>query len=75
MKKPIENHEGIQFASITEMCEFHNIARATYVRRISRGWSKKNALVTPVCKHMNNKIATLSEKERQRKYNKSYYKK
>lgn len=71
MEKSVTNHEGKEFASITEMCEFHGIGRRVYMQRIRRGWSKEKALTTPVAKHATR--TTLSEKERQRIYNKTYY--
>jgi len=71
MKKEVENYEGRQFASITEMCEFHNIARSTYLRRVSRGWSKEKALTTSAREIDNSGM--ISEKERHKKYNKFYY--
>lgn len=40
----ITDHLGNQFASITEMCKYHNIGYYTYEQRIRRGRTLEEAL-------------------------------
>ena len=49
LKIPDKNvdHLGFTYDSITAMCKKYNIPRATYSRRLERGWTKEQALTTP----------------------------
>lgn len=42
--KSVTDHLGNQFASITEMCKYHNIGYYTYEQRIRRGHTLEEAL-------------------------------
>lgn len=46
----ITDHLGQHFSSIREMCNYWNIKPGTYANRIRRGFSIKDALMTPVNK-------------------------
>lgn len=45
--KPVEDHIGRTYPSITDMCEDYGILPVTYRNRITRGWSVEQALTTP----------------------------
>ena len=50
--KPQKDHKGIQYASITEMCQAYDIKLETYQRRVNvYHWSTEKALTTPVKKN------------------------
>lgn len=42
--KPVRDHLGNQFASIVEMCKYHNVKYSTFKNRRSTGWSLKDCL-------------------------------
>lgn len=45
---PACDHNGKEFTSLKEMAEYHKIPYLSLVTRLSRGWSIKKALTTPV---------------------------
>ena len=42
--EPVKDHLGNKFGSITAMCKYHNISRATFTHRIAAGWDLGDAL-------------------------------
>lgn len=50
--KTITDHEGNEFASVSDLCKYWGIGRSTYNARRKNGWSVKKALTTP-CKKIN----------------------
>lgn len=71
--KPIKDHTGKEFSSITALCEYYGIERKTYCQRIKRGWSVEDALTKAVRKSPLK--SNLSEKERAKIYYSKYYSK
>lgn len=53
------DHMGIVYESTDKMCEKWGIKKATYLDRIKKGWTLKNALITPV-KHTSDNVSTPS---------------
>ena len=47
---PCADHEGRKFKNLKEMCTFYKIEVNTYVHRVQRGLSLKEALTNPVVK-------------------------
>ncbi|MCR5106095.1 MAG: hypothetical protein K6B68_16820 [Eubacterium sp.] len=41
------DHKNIQYASVAEMCKTYGVNKGTYLSRIKRGWSVKEALTAP----------------------------
>lgn len=88
-KNVVCDHNGKQFAGITQMCEFYGVSRSAYNHRISRGWSLEEALTTPVGVKVKRNLKTPAEvkeynhsrriayyqkhREEAREYNKQYY--
>lgn len=46
------DHLGNVWPSLTDMCNYYKIPSDTYLKRISRGWTKEKALTTPVNRHI-----------------------
>lgn len=64
--KTVFDHQGKEFATITEMCNFYNISRSAFNHRIARGSSLEEALTTPVGKKTKH---NLKSPEERKKYN------
>ena len=69
--KTIIDHEGNEFSSVSDLCEYWKIGRSTFNARIKNGWSQKDALTTPCAKinsmkkqewtdHLGNKYESLN---------------
>lgn len=52
--KRCEDHLGIEYATVTEMCATYKMPIKTYCERRRNGWSVEKALTTPVNKRMQN---------------------
>ena len=52
--KRCEDHLGIEYATVTEMCATYKMPIKTYCERRRSGWSVEKALTTPVNKRMQN---------------------
>lgn len=52
--KRCEDHLGIEYPSVTEMCATYKMPIKTYCERRRSGWSVEKALTTPVNKRMQN---------------------
>ena len=50
--KRCEDHLGIEYATVTEMCATYKMPIKTYCERRRSGWSVEKALTTPVNKRM-----------------------
>ena len=50
--KRCEDHLGIEYATVTEMCATYKMPIKTYCKRRRSGWSVEKALTTPVNKRM-----------------------
>lgn len=64
--KSIVDHEGREFRSIVELCEFHNIGYRVLLRRLERGLTMEEALTLPVVERA--KHAKMSDKEYAKEY-------
>lgn len=53
--KPIQDHKGVWYNSVKEMCDAYKISCDTYLQRIARGKTKEEALTTPIRHRKNNK--------------------
>lgn len=53
--KPITDHLGNEYSSVTEMCLRYSIPQSTYYRRKGKKWSLEKILTTPV-KHGENVV-------------------
>lgn len=67
----IKDFMGIEYESITAMCEAHGVTRSAYNHRIARGWTQEEALTKAVRKM--DLHSPLSPAEKSSKYNKTYY--
>lgn len=47
-KKNVIDHKGVQYGSVTEMCDAYGVRVATYKYRRERGWDVEQALTTPL---------------------------
>lgn len=45
--KKISDHLGNEFASISEMCRYHNVKRTQFRERVKKGWDIEKALTEP----------------------------
>lgn len=52
--KRCEDHLGIEYATVTEMCATYKMPIKTYCERRRSGWSVEKALTTPVNKRIQN---------------------
>lgn len=64
--KSIVDHEGREFRSIVELCEFHNIGYRVLLRRLERGLTMEEALTLPVAERK--KYAKMSDEEYSKMY-------
>lgn len=48
LKKPCKDHEGTEFTSVKEMILSWSLTPERFYQRLSRGWSLKRALTTPI---------------------------
>lgn len=46
-RKPCKDHNGVEYASIGEMCKNNNISQSLYCYRIKSGFTLKQALTNP----------------------------
>lgn len=46
--KKVQDHKGVWYNSLVEMCDAYKINCDTYLQRIARGKTKEEALTTPV---------------------------
>ncbi|WP_026658621.1 hypothetical protein [Butyrivibrio sp. AC2005] len=44
MKTKSEDHKGIIYASVKDMCDAYDVSPTLYLKRIERGWSVQEAL-------------------------------
>lgn len=88
-KKPICDHNGNVFATITDMCKHYGVSRNAYNHRIARGASLEEALTKPVAERIKRNLKTPEEvreynharrikyyyehRDEARDYNKKYY--
>lgn len=65
LPKPSEDHEGNQFDSIQAMCDYWDVTRNAFVKRIQLGWSLREALTEknkqPIKDHLGNEFNTQKE--------------
>lgn len=43
-----EDHKGMKYSSLSEMCTYYGISKSLYNYRLKLGWDKEKALETPV---------------------------
>lgn len=70
MSRAVTDHEGHNFRSMAEMCEYHNIGYRVVLRRLERGSTIEEALTKPVVEVP--KRASMSEKERAKLYQENH---